>query len=1024
MSTNDNLSNTRTATDEASKRIDKKMGAIGWNMIEQACSDTDLKVQNSLILDAIEVTKGKKMNNEKNISKKKVFGEIYEKIRPKLVQKGLVPKDIYIPTEKDVENKQNTKNKISQHIKNKKKRGMNADEIRENNALVTIEKILDNVLTTFNLSKLTPQNGFQSEYVEIIGLTFTYIAKYILANSTFYSKKKYFSEVLTVMVALQRFRDVCKTFEGIDPVNPRKQSRVSKSFVGDMIQIYKKINKQFPFDGIKILKDVPELLVRTKYDDYIPQMEIMPRDHQKQIIRLLYKNYKNGVFLIYNAMIGLGKTTTVVSLAEIAHYYEKTLLCVCNLKTVQMQMASLCYNSNIKFAIGSVNYDGSVKITNHYNCKKESDRRVIICGPEVAYQLLTDKTSNDVDVSEKYILFHDEPTIGSDIAGSKSLESNVKVMMNYPKWTIFSSATSPAKEKLQLIINRLKMLYPLLEVDTIYSSTIQIGCDVRTFEGELVVPYLGCTNSEQLKNIIKICDTVPFLGRLLTHKVALHLYNLMQIENIKCVPDIPSIFKNVVNMKADHVRVTILDMLSLLATCDNAIIKRVCMSSITDATTETTEMTEKNDDDTGFEWENENIGDPEQKKVNNDLKLDLMLLGTTEPWDNMTIIATDKPIEFAIRYFDPLIQELNKYGTTSVSKLISKYQQELRVWQSTKDKILRNKKVSDLEKSQLEDGFERDIPKINFPNWGHIGSKEHALKFNVDNTRVSNFRYGLTIEAIKVKEMNVPDIVLLLLMTGVGIYSSTCDELDHTYTESVLQYASQGKLAYIVADNSISFGTNLPVSKVIVTPEFSKMHSLMTLIQLMGRAGRVGQSCKAEARISKETAQQLIDFAIDPDKYNVEMKNIENMMDELERKKQESVEMNISKMEEDLMKELNSKKEPIVILPNMSNISKSYEQTNAKEKPNNDNSNKYERHTNKQVDQTEKSDTLNKSLHPAIKSAKKIEKGNNIPTQKSVNKSKAYVPPYMRNERKPELINGQYQNSNYNKNDNIRRKNR
>jgi hypothetical protein len=87
--------------------------------------------------------------------------------------------------------------------------------------------------------------------------------------------------------------------------------------------------------------------------------------------------------------------------------------------------------------------------------------------------------------------------------------------------------------------------------------------------------------------------------------------------------------------------------------------------------------------------------------------------------------------------------------------------------------------------------------------------------------------------------------------------------------------ASNGHLAYLISDASICYGTNYPINRVIITRDFSKNHSINTLFQLMGRAGRVGQSWMAEAFIDKDTAHELLDY-VNKDGINIETVNMQN----------------------------------------------------------------------------------------------------------------------------------------------------
>jgi superfamily II DNA or RNA helicase len=186
--------------------------------------------------------------------------------------------------------------------------------------------------------------------------------------------------------------------------------------MNDMKKCYDDIDKVFPFDGETICLRAPDLMVYAPYDKFIPSKTIQPRDHQKQIIDLLHINMKNNkpILIIYNSMIGSGKTTTVSAALEIAKYHKKKLLCVCNLKLVREQMGNSFYNpsqiGSQNFAIGSIRKDGSIKLSQTWS-KRGSEIDAIICGPEVAIHILNGKHDPKIrklPKSSNFIVHSDE----------------------------------------------------------------------------------------------------------------------------------------------------------------------------------------------------------------------------------------------------------------------------------------------------------------------------------------------------------------------------------------------------------------------------------------------------------------------------------------------------------------------------------------------------------------------------------------------------------------------------------------
>ena len=197
----------------------------------------------------------------------------------------------------------------------------------------------------------------------------------------------------------------------------------------------------------------------------------------------------------------------------------------------------------------------------------------------------------------------------------------------------------------------------------------------------------------------------------------------------------------------------------------------------------------------------------------------------------------------------------------------------------------------DAELDQIE-------PMIDLPTWCQVGTKEHCMKFvpkqfhtSVIDTRNKNSNEVIATKSITTGRgqtqkfadyVNVSEDLLLLLFCGVAVYSPNNKSLDTTYTRCVVEMANNGSLAYVFSDNSITFGTNQPYGRVIIGDDFLNNHSIHTLFQLMGRAGRVGKFPRASAVVSDETGKALIDFGTNPDKYNIEVRNTIAMINNID----------------------------------------------------------------------------------------------------------------------------------------------
>lgn len=65
-------------------------------------------------------------------------------------------------------------------------------------------------------------------------------------------------------------------------------------------------------------------------------------------------------------------------------------------------------------------------------------------------------------------------------------------------------------------------------------------------------------------------------------------------------------------------------------------------------------------------------------------------------------------------------------------------------------------------------------------------------------------------------------------------------------------------MAYIITDESLCYGANFPISNVILRDSLVRKLNMNEMFQLIGRAGRVGQSWTARAFLGNEGLQKYI----------------------------------------------------------------------------------------------------------------------------------------------------------------------
>lgn len=708
------------------------------------------------------------------------------------------------------------------------------DNIRHENTINRLNKLANDLLVSFS-NEMSSNYGFTTNYIEIKGVTLIYFA-YIAC------KKLDKKDIYEIYVGMQKFINMMEGKEVVSFLNRIIKDKVSDTLISDMKKWIDRLKEVEIITGLNIYKYAPHLIIYSKFD----QNSIKPYKSQIELMDKISENIEYGFLIMYNAMIGLGKTTMasvsipiyVNKMRENVKYSKLQVIMCCNIPSVRLQVAHMAYVAGIKFGIGSINSSGGVSIINHYICKKDEERVLIICGPEIAVELLKmDYNRTKIDKTcSNYILFLDEPNVGADIKNSRSLKDNMNLLKYLPDKAILSSATMVDVREMPDFMKQYRKIWRNTNVIKIYSSEIQIGCDVITDDGEKLVPHEGCKTSEDLNNcIVKVQDN-PFLGRLYTIDNAVILWSNMMKEKID-IPNIDLLFLDVNNLSAMKVRSLSLDMLDTLSKTD--IINKIC------------------------------------NLIERDENISYRRLGTTDAYKmyGMTLVASDNPIDFCRENFADLLRsfedKLHSNDFKNIHCLLRKFEEREQAKKKEIKNITDNIKNKDRVKNMIHEVLEDRECIISLLDEFQINTSAHVSKYAMG--RKIEIRNNYPIEMIP--SMNVPEWILELLICGVGIYT-TSKLLDDIYIKHVLELASKGQLSYLVADMTIAYGTNYPFNKVIVTDDFARQHSLNTIFQLMGRTGRVGQSWTSKVYIEKKTKERIINFIHGREENNIELKNM------------------------------------------------------------------------------------------------------------------------------------------------------
>ncbi len=754
-----------------------------------------------------------------------------------------------------------------------------ADVIKRENSWKIINSELDALFTTYKANDTTriPMSS-SSKYLEIRALGFLLSAKFLINNKKkFFGKRSKLLFVNNIIVAMQKFINASRGFEADSILDSTKKEKISDAFLDIVEKVLVDLKNEYEYDGMNVCVDTPQLLIYTDYDQAIPKKTSSLYDHQTQMINEVHSAIQKDEALLISlrTMTGTGKTTSACGIAEVVNCIRKysskkelMFIFCCNLRQVMDQVAQLVYNSGIPFGIASIDPFVGLKEINNYNCKKDSDRVVTVCGPEACIELL-----------KKYpdaVLFLDEPTIGLDHK-TEVAQFNVKLISEcLPKWTILSSATLP--EQLPAwILESHELKHGDTKFIDIYSNKIHIACEIKTLDGKLMLPHYGVQTTSDLEKTIERIKANPFVGRTYTSNVGNALYNVISNEGVDGISDIKAIFDNTDNLNADSLRRISMDMLSTVATKTNPVVKKVCSKVITPRNVDCVEE-KAVDEDADIVWEK-----AEKFSVGHEINYDTMCTTSAHRYMRPTLIATVNPIDFVHTHFSNIIDDFTtEFGT--VKQINDNFSQKISIWEKQVNRSERSMKDSEIkskeERLRNEETLSLNKPSLRMTGF-QINTIEHLKKY-AKNTKnaidKSAIRTELDVTDIMTVPMDIPDTVRILLACGVGIIG----KYSGRYTSIVHSLMDDGKLAYIVADSSIAYGTNVPINNVIVTKDFSDVHSINTIYQLISRAGRVGRSWIAEAFIDDTCAEKMIQsIQSDTQDYNIELANLETLHSEL-----------------------------------------------------------------------------------------------------------------------------------------------
>ena len=754
------------------------------------------------------------------------YGELYLKIRE---DKSLAVRLGLKPVFSQAEEKEEKEEKK----KPAKQRGLTKEEIIIQSTLGKLQKDVEDLKARWKTTDWTVIPMIRAmDSVEMIVL--------FLIHHIKECEQQFAAEEMEEQAQYELVFGISKILHGLQNATVRdirtsRHGPVHPQLIKDLHTTYQQFVKRTKYSMLTAAKKYPKLLLKTPYDHMLPGLAMAPYASQLRTIELLQTHRQKGLFVCLNTLTGEGKTTLVVAIAQLAmtlsnHQttYEVIYCCSEKLKTVRQQVGKHAYNGLIPFGVAITDpVSEEVRMTDSYNCKKMKHERVLTIADIVSTIKLLETPPTP---GRERILFFDEPTVGLDQPNSPMIGFLSQVYALAPRLTIFSTATAPERESIPELEILFRTKWPEAHIEFIKSTKVLIGSEIASLEGVIYVPHQGCRTREEFATVLKAVENNAFLQKCYTANMVFEMYqtlltlkaqynlSLAGVSSFEEYMMIPG------NMNQQAIVAVALRYLRFVQETDR--IAEFCAPTFRKP---------------GIRFEE---------------------LATRGVLENQTLLVTADPLRFFDEYITPYtfqVHEELKTPRKSFSELYVKYDAEREAYEEKRAKIMEKKaeKGSKQEKDGIDYEMERQqrLSELKAPILGIderfvIGSAAY-LKERASTTPP---RLTPLLENINWNRITCEDRHSMGLALGVGIFSPS--RMDPSYTRAVIDLASNGLLAYLIADDDICYGTNYPIENVIVDDTCLTRHSVKTVFQVFARAGRPGKSWKA----SIYAADQVLDM--------------------------------------------------------------------------------------------------------------------------------------------------------------------
>ena len=654
--------------------------------------------------------------------------------------------------------------------------------------------------------------------------------------------------------------------------------KISPQCLDDLKFMIEKAEKMVKFKFENVVNNHPRYIFHTAYDSLLDGKRISMTQSQLDILEFVRSNNNQKYLGLVHSMLGSGKTTAVLAIcgylmAQTDKVKNKVIYCCPNVSVIY-DVARMAFSMTIPFGFIIFNGDNQLefKWSDHAGKKNQEANSVLyLCDIYVCKLFLQEKYQKKIQDYNAYIESHrtepnnypmtrapklpDDIFVGDEVTKDADSQENIDINTNFslgtelfieilrvcPNKIILMSATLPTYQQLPQLYDKVSQSKGSMIIKSFSSNEAKTGCSLISGSGNLYAPHDDCTTSTDIKQVLNVIKSNPFIGRFYTYHSMQKLHRKLETNDIK-VNDLCKIFEDPSKATQYNIQCIAYDLLDTLSNQPDEKVKSICKTRAPSAPSLTCPP-----------------GQGNTNKIQDRKPIDLNKIFThdIDSFNRTCMVFANDPMKLAIDLFRKNFEEFTEeksdiFQQIKYENIMKDYQKDLEKYQQDIERLQRNLDDGSTKQNKLNQTKERDNvskdeklynAKSNRPTWKFPGqfqlcSEKHLNMLNKADKKLA---MSTMIADDMPEQTSVPLEVLILLACGIGIYTEN-SLLDSQYLNTVLYLAKKGFLKFIFTDSAMAYGTNLSVSNVVIVD--SEAHSIIdhcsmkTIFQMLGRAGR------------------------------------------------------------------------------------------------------------------------------------------------------------------------------------------